>query len=269
MKKLAIITGGGSGMGLETAKLLDDYSLILVGRTVEKLQGAVEELRDLNIEVEAFPADISDLDSVKRLVDHVLNKGQVELVFHGAGISPHMAEADKIFEINSMGTIYINQEFGKIMQGGCILNVASMAAYMLPEEQAPKDLYKLSLVNPQEFLGGAKLMLTSLPEESSRGAAYTISKHFVRWFTEKMALKFGNKGLRVVSISPGTFSTPMGILEGDQAEAMALMGALGRMGEPKEIAKMINFILRDSYLTGADVLYDGGSIAAVKEQQAQ
>lgn len=269
MKKIAVITGGGSGMGLETAKLLGDYSLILVGRTVSKLEGAVEELKALGIEVEAFPADISDYDSVKNLASYAANKGQVELVLHGAGVSPHMTDAEKIFEINSLGTVYMNQAFGEVMEGGCILNVASMAGYMLPEAHAPIDLYKLSLVSPQEFLGAAKAMLNSMPEETSRGSSYTISKHFVRWYTEKMALQLGKKGIRVVSISPGTFSTPMGEVEGKQAEAMALMGALGRVGEPIEIAKMMNFILRDSYLTGTDLLYDGGSIAAVREKQAQ
>ena len=92
MKKIAVITGGGSGMGLETAKLLGDYSLILVGRTVSKLEGAVEELKALGIEVEAFPADISDYDSVKNLASYAANKGQVELVLHGAGVSPHMTD---------------------------------------------------------------------------------------------------------------------------------------------------------------------------------
>ena len=86
-----------------------------------------------------------------------------------------------------------------------------------------------------------------------------------------MAVKYGKKGIRVVSISPGTFKTPMGEVEGEEAAAFALRGALGRLGEPEEIAKMMAFMVSDacSYLTGVDILYDGGTIAAVQEMMSQ
>lgn len=256
-------------MGFETARILGkDQKIILVGRTVSKLENAINELKSEGIDAEAYPADASDRESVRKLVEFAASQGNVKTVVHAAGISPHMAEGEKIMKVNALGTIIINEEFGKVMsEGGCILNVASMAGYMLPEAQAPSQLYQLSLKDGKAFMDGMKQVLASVPEEQSRGSAYTISKNFVIWYTVKMALKLGKKGVRVVSISPGTFSTPMGDVEGEQAASIAENGALGRVGDPLEIARMMAFMASDeaSYLTGTDILYDGGAIAAFKD----
>ena len=154
-------------------------------------------------------------------------------------------------------------------EGSCILNVSSMSAYMLPEANIPRQLYQLSLQSTEAFLAAANQMLSAVPEESRTGMAYTISKNFVVWFTSRMAVRYGKKGIRIVSISPGTFKTPMGEIEGEQAASFALRGAMGRLGEPEEIAKMMAFMVSDecSYLCGVDILYDGGSVAAMKAMQ--
>lgn len=276
MSKVCVVTGGGSGMGLEAAKLVgqNGYKVVLMGRTVSKLEDAVKTLKDAGVDAEAYPGDASDRESVKELADHAASLGQVKVLIHAAGVSPHMTNAEKIFEINAGGTVIINEEFAKVMtDGGCILNVASMAAYMLPADRRPVPLYKASLQDLGAFLGGFKQMLTHVPEEQHTGTAYTVSKDFVRWYSKRMAVKHGKSGLRVVSISPGTFATPMGEIEGEQASSIAENGALARVGDPLEIAKMMAFIVSDdcSYLTGTDILYDGGSIAAieVKGDQAQ
>lgn len=277
MSNVCVVTGGGSGMGLEAAKIVGKQGnkIILVGRTVSKLENAVKQLTELGIEVEAYPGDTSDLESVKKLTDYATSVGTVKTLIHAAGVSPHMADGEKIFTINAIGTIYMNEEFAKVMTaGGCILNVSSMSAYMLPSEQTPKDLYKLALMDSSAFLGGFKQVLAQVPEEQKTGMAYTMSKNFVVWYTSRMAVKYGKAGLRVVSISPGTFSTPMGEVEGKEAASFAERGALGRVGDPVEIAKMMAFMVSDecSYMTGVDVLYDGGSIAslnAMREDMAK
>lgn len=271
MSRVCVVTGGGSGMGFDVAKILGkDHKIILVGRTVSKLDSAIKLLKAEGIEAEAFSADASDRESVKKLAQYASEQGNVKAVIHAAGISPNMGDANKIFEINAVGTINIDEEFAEIMgEGSCILNVASMAAYMMPEDQAPKQIYELALNNVEAFKGGASQMLQAIPEENRTGAAYSISKNFVKWYTEKLAVKYGKKGIRVVSISPGTFRTPMGEIEGEQAASFAINGALGRLGEPEEIAKMMAFMVSDeaSYLTGVDILYDGGSIAAFKSMR--
>lgn len=267
MKDICVVTGGGSGMGLETAKIVGkNEKIILVGRTVSKLEGALKQLHDLGIEAESFPCDASDLDSVKKLASYACKQGNIKTVIHAAGVSPHMCDCEKIFTINAMGTINIDETFAPLMaSGSCILNVASMAGHMLPESNQPVALYKQALTDPEGFLKGAKAMLASMPADRQNGSAYTISKNFVIWYTKHEAVKYGANGIRIVSISPGTFSTPMGDVEGQGAADFALMGALHRLGEPVEIARMMAFMVSDecSYLTGTDILYDGGSIAAM------
>ena len=269
MKNVSVITGGGSGMGFDVAKILGKKNkVILVGRTVSKLENAISQLKAEGIDAEAFPADASDRESVKKLVQYAKEQGNIKSVIHAAGVSPNMTDASKIFDINAVGTIVINEEFVDAMkEGSVILNVASMAAHMMPENQVPKQLYELAFSNLEAFKGGAAQMLNSLPEDNRTGAAYSISKNFVKWYTEKLGVKYGKKGIRVVSISPGTFRTPMGEVEGEQAAYFAINGALGRLGEPEEIAKMMAFMVSDeaSYLTAVDILYDGGSIAAYRD----
>ena len=271
MDNVCVVTGGGSGMGLETAKILGkDQKIILVGRTVSKLDNAIEELKSLGIDAEAFPCDASDRVSVKKLVSYAKEQGNVKTVIHAAGVSPHMADGEKIFTINAVGTININEEFAEVMkEGSCILNVSSMSAYMLPQENIPTDLYKLSFKDTKVFKSAVNQMLQAVPKEQQAGMAYTISKNFVTWYTSRMAVKVGKKGIRVVSISPGTFKTPMGEIEGEEAASFALRGAMGRLGEPEEIAKMMAFMVSDecSYLCGVDILYDGGSVASMKAMQ--
>lgn len=271
MGNICIITGGGSGMGLETAKILGKtQKIILVGRTVSKLNDAIVELKALGIDAEAFSCDIGDRLSVKRLATYAGEQGKVKTVIHAAGVSPHMANGEQIFTINAIGTINIDEEFVKIMEeGSSILNVSSMSAYMLPESSVPKQIYQLSLQDVNEFQFTVNQMINAVPEKQQTGMAYTISKNFVVWYTSRMAVRYGKNGIRINSISPGTFKTPMGEVEGEQATAFALKGAMGRLGEPEEIAKMMAFMVSDecSYLCGVDILYDGGAVSALKAMQ--
>ena len=121
-----------------------------------------------------FPGDASDRESVKKLVEYAKSKGNVKTVIHAAGVSPHMADAEKIFTINAVGTINIDEEFAEVMnEGSCILNVSSMSAYMLPEANVPKEVYKLSLKDVDAFKAAANQMLQAVPQEQATGMAYT------------------------------------------------------------------------------------------------
>ena len=106
MKKVCVITGGGSGMGLATAKLVceEGYYTILVGRTASKLEKAVNDLRSAGGEAEAFSCDVSDRESCFALAKHAAECGEVKAVLHIAGLSPHMGDAEKILRGNALGT---------------------------------------------------------------------------------------------------------------------------------------------------------------------
>ena len=102
-------------------------------------------------------------------------------------------------------------------------------------------------------------------------AATQLSKNFVIWYSKRIAAQFGGRGARVVSVSPGSFDTPMGQLEADAgAGALAALGALKRFGRPAEIAELLAFCAGDKpgYLTGADIICDGGVMAAMTLRDA-
>lgn len=266
MKKVCVITGGGSGMGFETARQMGkDYYIIICGRNGKKLEGAVHELKAEGIEAEAFPCDVSDYQSVEKLAAYAKEKGKVAAVIHAAGMSPHMGDAKSIMEANALGTIYINNAFFKVMgEGSCIIDVSSMSAYLTPKLVMPVGLYKYSIINPELFIKKIMKRIGFFPKSVQAGVAYGISKNFVIWFAKQDAARFGKKGARVISVSPGNFETPMGELEKEEADAYTKHCAIKRFGRVSEIASLFAYCASESagYLTGVDILCDGGLVAS-------
>ncbi len=128
-RKVCVITGGGSGMGLATAHRMakKGYYTILCGRTVSKLENAVNELREAGGEAEAFPCDVSDRESCFALARHAAECGEVKVMLHIAGLSPHMGDPEKIMALYEMLT---DEQLGYltgadiICDGGCIASGA-------------------------------------------------------------------------------------------------------------------------------------------------
>lgn len=180
-KKICVITGGGSGMGLETAKIMGKtHYVIICGRTAQKLEKAVQELQENGIACEAFPCDVSDLQSVRRLAVHALSMGKVQALIHAAGMSPHMGDAEQIMAANALGTIYMNSEFSKVMEpGSCILDVSSMSAYLTPKIVMPRKLYRYALEDVETFARKMNRRLKLFPKSVRPGVAYGVSKDFV------------------------------------------------------------------------------------------
>ena len=102
------------------------------------------------------------------------------------------------------------------------------------------------------------------PKGARPGLAYAISKHFVIWFAKTDAARFGAKNVRCLSVTPGNFDTPMGALESEQAEVFKKYSALKRNGGPEEIAALFAMLIdeRLGFLTGTDIIMDGGLIAS-------
>ncbi|MBT9173756.1 MAG: Short-chain reductase protein NovJ [Syntrophomonadaceae bacterium] len=253
-------------MGLATAKVAGkEYYLIISGRTGGKLESALEELRSMGIEAEAFVCDVSERSSVDELAARAAEAGRVKCVIHAAGISPGMGSGESVMKVNALGTININEAFYQVMsEGSCIVNVSSMSAYMVPEIILPKRAYKLSRIDINQFMKKMLNRVNLFPKKLRSGIAYVISKHFVAWYTKTEAVRMGAKGIRIVSVSPGIFKTHMGILESAEGEKFIKTSAIKRFGNPEEIAELFAFIASDKcrYLTGEDIICDGGVIAS-------
>ena len=269
MEKVCVITGGGSGMGLAAAKFMPKDKIIVVsGRTEKKLLNAVAELEALGYTAYAKSCDTSDRAKVQELVRFAASLGEVTTVINSAGLSPAMSDPEAIIRVNALGTVYINQEFSKVMQRGVIVDIASNSAYILPSFMIMKKTYQLADVDEGKFVSKLLKMTKMVKEGYQRsGFAYAMSKNFVVWYAKKSAFEYGPKGIRVVSLSPGLIATDMGNLEKEAGGSLIGYAAEKRMGTAEELGFAIATVAdeRNGYLAGVDVLVDGGSTTGMKE----
>lgn len=264
MKEVVVITGGGSGMGLAAAKMMPKEKIVVVsGRTVSKLEKAVSELKELGIEAYPFACDTSDRESVKKLAEYAASLGDIKNVINAAGVSPHMADAEKVIRINGLGTVYVNQEFSKFMnRGSVILDIGSNSGYMLPDIMIPTKVYPLADTDEEAFVQKIvkKAWMIKKPVLKA-GMVYAMSKNFVIWYAKKCAVEYGSRGIRVCSLSPGLIQTDMGALEKEDGASLIDFACEKRMGTPEELGFAIACAAdeRNGYLAGVDILVDGGS----------
>lgn len=268
MKKIAIVTGGAGGMGLATAKLLgQDHHVIICDVNQQRLDAAIAALQQLNISCESSVCDITSRDLVDALFKSASSQGRLVAVVHTAGLSPQMQGPDVIMKVNTVGTINITEAaYAFAEEGFALVNVASMAAYLIPGVLIPKRAFSKAFTDVELFLKKALFPCRFMPKGLYRnGLAYAISKDFVIWYSKKNAARFGQKNARIISVSPGSFDTDMGRLEEKSGSAeMLKKAALKRFGRPEEIASLLAFCASDKagYLTGVDVLCDGGVVAS-------
>lgn len=263
-KNVCVITGGGSGMGLEAAKQMPKDKIIVVsGRTVSKLDNAVKELTALGFEAYAHACDTSKRDSVRNLAEYAASLGEIRNVINCAGMSPAMTNGEKLLRINALGTVYVNQEFSKKMEAGSVIvDVASNSAYSLPAFIIPKKVYPLAETDEEQFVKKIlKRASMAKTDYEKAGFAYAMSKNFVVWYAQKCAFEYGRKGIRVVSLSPGLIDTGMGKKEAEHGSFLLKTTAEGRIGRPEELGFAIATVAdeRNGYLAGVDVLVDGGA----------
>ncbi len=268
---MTVITGGAGGMGTATAAIVGrDHAVVLADVRAERLDAAVATLKDRGISATGVPADVTDPDAVGAVFDTASGLGELVSVIHTAGVSPSMGDADYVMRTNAVGTATVGERFhASAPPGAALVNVASMAAYLLPAEMIPAQHFPVALSDPAAFLEKMRPAWESLPEEFRSGIAYGVSKSFVRWYSSAQAERFTAKGLRVLSISPGSTDTEMGRLEENAgAGAMVADAAVPRWGTPEEMAELLAFCAGDKagYLTGTDILNDGGVVASMTER---
>ena len=273
MANVCVVTGGGSGIGLETARNIDkSMILVLTGRTLQKLENAKAILESEGHEVHLTTCDVSCRRDVHELCMLAIKLGTIKTVIHAAGMSPTMAEPEQIVRVNAVGTKNVNMEFYKYMnEGGVIVDIASSSAYEAPALLVKHQIYEKAEYEEDDFV---KLMTNEanmIPGDpyNKSGFAYTLSKNFVVWYAQKCAHEYAKKGIRVVSVSPGLIGTGMGSQEVEKSEFAQQMierTCEQRMGRPEELGFAIATIAdeRNGYLSGIDVLIDGGASTGKK-----
>lgn len=258
-------------MGLATAQVVGrDDSVVLADVRQDRLDAAVTELAGRGVTATGLHCDVTDRAAVDELFERATGRGVLRAVVHTAGVSPSMGDAEYVLRTNTLGTLYVNEAFHAVAgEGAAIVNVASMGAYLIPEDFVPTAQFALALHDEAAFLAALRTACEIVPEDLRSGIAYAVSKAFVKWYSSAAAERFNTRSQRIVSVSPGSTDTEMGRLE-EQAGAGAMVAdaAVPRWGTAQEMADLLAFCVseRAGYLTGTDILNDGGVVASMRER---
>jgi len=271
MKPVTVITGGAGGMGKAIARELGKGKiLVLADTSQERLETVAGELQETGYDVRTFVVDVTDRSSVEALAKFAADLGPVTQIIHTAGVSPALCPADKIFQVNSLGTVNMTEAFYNVIaEGGVMINFASVAAHQTQTEDAWLEVYE-DYDKPDFFEKLMDLVKDmAFDEFLHAGQAYAISKRFVIYYSQMNVARFAEKGARILSVSPGSYLTPMhqALIDNqpDMAEDQLDLIPCGRWGHPYEMASLIHFLCSPgaAYISGVDILADGGEVANI------
>lgn len=269
MNKPVMVVIGTGGMGAAIARRLGTaHTVLLADFDRAKVDPLVADLAGTGYDVKAALVDVSKSESVAELAAEAASAGPVAKVVHTAGLSPVQAPVPAILAVDLLGVAQVLDEFGKVVApGGAGIVIASMAGHMAaplePEQEA-----QLAMTPTDRLLSLPFLQPDALTDA---GAAYGLAKRANQLRVRAAAPVWGDRGARVNCISPGIIATPMGLQElagpsGQIMNAMIAVSAAGRLGTPEDIAVAAAFLLdpQTSFVTGTDLLVDGGVVAALR-----
>ncbi len=270
---VVVVTGAG-GMGMSIARRCGSGSRVLLADVAAPaLDAAAAALRGEGYEVTTLETDVSDASAVERLAEVASSLGAVRSVVHTAGLSPVQSSADRVVAVDLVGTAHLLEAFARVVGPGAAGVVISSMAGHLAGALSAEDEAALARTPARD--------LTSLDCVKRWGAgdpgiAYALAKAGASVRVRAAAASWGERGARVNAISPGVIATSMGRaeLEGPSGELMRRMveaSGTRRLGTPDDIASVTEFLLssRASFVSGCDLLVDGGAVAAARSSQLE
>jgi gluconate 5-dehydrogenase len=242
--KVAIVTGGGKGIGLQMAQGLAEAGarIVLCSRKVERCEAAAAELPTRAL---ALPCDVSDQDSVNAMVTRAVHEfGRIDVLVNNAGTVWGAAPEDvplegwqKVVNVNLTGVFLCAQAAGRTMiergEGGKIVNIASVAGL----HGAPAEV------------------VNALPYHATKGGVIAL--------TRDLAWKWARHGINVNAIAPGWFPSDMANFVIESNPELAQRIPLGRFGGPEDLKGAVVFLSSraSDYITGHTLVVDGGQSA--------
>jgi NAD(P)-dependent dehydrogenase (short-subunit alcohol dehydrogenase family) len=269
MRNDVIVIVGSGGMGVAIAhRLGSGRTLVLADLNSDNLDAATRALSENGHDVHGTTVDVTSPRSVTDLAEYAAAFGPIVNLVHTAGLSPEQADVDTILQVDLLGVALVLEQFGEVIEaGGAGLVIASMAGHFHPAMD-PGVEHELASTPSRDLLAipACAPALFSNPQE-----AYGFAKRANHLRVAAAASAWGQRGARVNSISPGVISTAMGNQElngssGAVIKAMIDRSAAGRIGSPDDIAAVVEFLLSPaaSFITGTDLVVDGGITGAVK-----
>lgn len=263
-KEVVALLGAGS-MGTAIVERIAANKRVFLGDISEKtLAQVAERMRTCGYDVGTCQVDVCDPVSVRQFAQKAAELGQVKYFILTAGASPNQATPEHIIRLDLIGTSYAVDAFGGIMaQGGAGLVISSMAGYMQPLGEDIETA--LALTQTEELH-----TLPCLQAVPNSGMAYVLAKRANHLRIRTAAVAWGRRGARINTISPGIIVTPLAYDEfradGNAYQDLIASSPARRVGTSAEIAAAASFLLGTdaSFITGIDLLMDGGVIAALK-----
>ncbi|MGO3183208.1 MAG: SDR family oxidoreductase [Aequorivita sp.] len=259
-KKTIVITGGAGGIGTACAQVLKEHKLVITDYATEDVKNAVAELSRAGFDAVGVACDITKKEDVKKLMEFSIKQENFGGLIHTVGVSGSGQNIKKVYDIDLVGTDIIIDAFYKVATKDSVLVLfSSIMGHTIPANPEYDD----ALLNPQaesSFSTVAKFV------NDDADIMYNFAKRGVLLLLKENAFRFGQKGARIVSISPGVIMTPMGIKAAEEhPERMNMMKQLtplGRNGTPEDIAEVVKFLIshKAQFITGSDILIDGGIV---------
>jgi NAD(P)-dependent dehydrogenase (short-subunit alcohol dehydrogenase family) len=266
MANVVVVIGAGS-IGQAIVRRVSSGKVVLVADIRKKnAEVAAQTLTDAGFNVTTATVDVSSRASVHALAEKAESLGDVWGVIHAAGVSPSQASPDTILKADLYGTALVLEEFGKVIaRGGSGIVIASQSGHRLPPLTTEQNA-ALATTPTEELLN---LPMVQPDQVNDSLHAYQISKRGNSLRVMAEAVRWGKRGARVNTISPGIIITPLANDElkgprGPGYRRMLEVSAAGRAGTPDEVGNVGALLMGPdgAFITGSDFLMDGGVTAA-------
>ncbi|MDB4928031.1 MAG: short-chain dehydrogenase [Myxococcaceae bacterium] len=266
MRDVIVVIGAGQ-IGQAIARRVGvGKQVLLADMRPENAQAAAEVLGNAGYETSVAAVDVSSRDAVRALVETATGLGAVTGLIHAAGVSPTQASPATILKVDLYGTALVLEQFGQVItRGGSGVVIASQSGHRLPPLSVEQN--KALATTPVEELLGLPFLQPDRVTDSLH--AYQLSKRANSLRVMAEAVRWGKRGARVNTISPGIIVTPLARdeLTGPRGEGyrhMIAASAAGRAGTPDEVGSVGALLMGPDggFITGSDFLMDGGVTAA-------
>lgn len=267
MQKDVIILTGAGQIGMAIVRRIGFGKKIVIGdKNIENANSISKIMNEAGFDSAAFEMDLSDRNSILSLIEKAQKFGEISGLINAAGVSPSQASIEIILKVDLYGTAVLLEEVGKVIKnGGVGITISSQSGHRMPA-LTPIEDEQLATTPTEELLSLEILKLENIKDTLH---AYQMAKRCNVKRVMAEAVKWGKKGARINSISPGIIVTPLAIDEfngprGDFYKNMFAKCPAGRPGTADEVANVAELLMTEqgAFITGSDFLIDGGATAA-------